>query len=85
MIQKAAHEHGIDLAASWFIGNTLSDVEAGYRAGCRTILINDGNETLGEFNRDSSALLLSAERIPHYIVPDLYSASHIINSKSNSL
>jgi hypothetical protein len=28
---------------------------------------------------------LSAERLPHYIVPDLYSASHIINSKSNSL
>jgi D,D-heptose 1,7-bisphosphate phosphatase len=85
MIQKAAHEHGIDLAASWFIGNTLNDVEAGYRAGCRTILINDGNETLEEFNRDSSSLLLSADRIPHYIVPDLYSASHIINSKSNSL
>ena len=85
MIQKAAHEHGIDLAASWFIGNTLNDVEAGYRAGCRTILIDDGNETLGEFNRDSSSLLQSAERIPHYIVRNLYSASHIINSKSNSM
>ncbi|MEG4801315.1 HAD-IIIA family hydrolase [Microcoleus sp. ARI1-B5] len=85
MIQTAAHEHGIDLAASWFVGNTLNDVEAGYRAGCRTILIDDGNETLGEFNCDSSLLLLSADRIPHYIVPDLESASHIIHTKSNSL
>ncbi|MEG4197286.1 HAD family hydrolase [Microcoleus sp. Pol12A5] len=85
MVQKAARELGIDLAASWFIGNTLNDAEAGYRAGCRTILIDGGNETLEEFNRDSSSLLQSAERLPHYIVPDLYSASHIINSKSNSL
>lgn len=76
MIQKAAHEHGIDLAASWFIGNIVNDVEAGCRAGCQTILINNSNETLGEENR---------YRIPHYIVPDLYSASHIINSKSKSL
>lgn len=85
MIQTAAREHGIDLAASWFVGNTPNDVEAGYRAGCRTILIDGGNETLGEFNRDSSLLLSSADRIPHYIVPDLYSASQIINTKSNSL
>lgn len=85
MILLAAHEHGIDLAASWFIGNVLSDVEAGCRAGCRTILINNGNETSGVFNCDSETLLRSADGIPDYIVPDLYSASHIINSESNSL
>jgi histidinol-phosphate phosphatase family protein len=41
MILDAAARHGIDLAASWMIGDTESDVEAGRRAGCRTILVSD--------------------------------------------
>lgn len=41
MILDAAAKHGIDLAASWMIGDTESDVEAGRRAGCRTILVSD--------------------------------------------
>lgn len=45
MILKAAVEHEINLANSWMIGDILNDVEAGNRAGCKTILINNGNET----------------------------------------
>jgi histidinol-phosphate phosphatase family protein len=41
MILDAAAKHGIDLALSWMIGDTESDVEAGRRAGCRTILVSD--------------------------------------------
>ncbi len=41
MILDAAHRHGIDLARSWMIGDTESDVEAGRRAGCQTILVSD--------------------------------------------
>lgn len=41
MLLRAADELQIDLAASWMIGDTLSDVEAGNKAGCRTILITD--------------------------------------------
>lgn len=40
MLQKAAAEHGIDLSQSWMIGDILHDVEAGRRAGCRTVLID---------------------------------------------
>lgn len=45
MLLKAAEEHHIDLNESWMIGDILNDVEAGNRAGCKTILINNGNET----------------------------------------
>lgn len=45
LILQAAHEHGIDLAKSWMIGDILHDVEAGNRAGCRTIHLNNGHET----------------------------------------
>lgn len=39
MLLDAAHELGIDLPASWMIGDTDSDVLAGAAAGCRTVLI----------------------------------------------
>jgi hypothetical protein len=42
---SGAREHGIDLRASWMIGDILHDVEAGNRAGCRTVLLDNGNET----------------------------------------
>lgn len=53
MILKAAKDRGINLAYSWMIGDILHDVEAGNRAGCRTILIDNGNETewiMNDFN-----------------------------------
>ena len=42
MILQAASEYGIDLEQSWMIGDKLADLEAGERAGCRTILVLTG-------------------------------------------
>ncbi len=41
MLLKAAKELDIDLSQSWMIGDSYRDVEAGKRAGCKTILINN--------------------------------------------
>jgi len=40
MLLTAADEMDIDLSQSWMIGNGAHDVEAGLRAGCKTILID---------------------------------------------
>ena len=40
MLLKAADEMDIDLGQSWCIGNSSRDIEAGIRAGCKTILID---------------------------------------------
>ncbi len=40
MLLTAADELNIDLSQSWMIGNGAHDVEAGLRAGCKTILID---------------------------------------------
>ena len=40
MLLKAADEIDIDLGQSWCIGNSSRDIEAGIRAGCKTILID---------------------------------------------
>jgi D-glycero-D-manno-heptose 1,7-bisphosphate phosphatase len=45
MILQAAKDFDIDLSQSWMVGDILNDVEAGNRAGCKTVLINNGNET----------------------------------------
>ena len=36
MLLEAAREHGIDLGASWMIGDSESDIKAGKNAGCKT-------------------------------------------------
>lgn len=42
MLRRAAEEHGLDLARSWMVGDKAVDLEAGRRAGCRTILVRTG-------------------------------------------
>jgi D-glycero-D-manno-heptose 1,7-bisphosphate phosphatase len=39
LLLDAAAEHGLDLRASWIIGDSDADVGAGRAAGCRTVLI----------------------------------------------
>jgi D-glycero-D-manno-heptose 1,7-bisphosphate phosphatase len=51
MLRLAAHERSIDLAASWMIGDRAEDVEAGRRAGCRTIWIPSPTPTAPEASR----------------------------------
>jgi D-glycero-D-manno-heptose 1,7-bisphosphate phosphatase len=52
MLFNAARDFDVDLSASWMIGDILNDIEAGKRAGCKTILIDNGNETEWALNID---------------------------------
>lgn len=69
MLLHLAATHGIDLAQSWMVGDILDDVEAGARAGCRTILMDNGNET---------EWIDGPLRRPHRIVRDLPEAAAAI-------
>lgn len=42
LLLSAAAEHGISLTASYMVGDRWRDVEAGQRAGCRTVWIDYG-------------------------------------------
>jgi len=42
MLLRAAARDGIVLSESFMIGDRWRDIEAGHRAGCRSILIGDG-------------------------------------------
>jgi histidinol-phosphate phosphatase family protein len=42
MLLRAASELGLELADSWMVGDLISDVLAGWNAGCRSILVASG-------------------------------------------
>lgn len=41
LLLQAAREHDLDLDGSWMIGDRETDIEAGRRAGCHTLLVNN--------------------------------------------
>ena len=42
MLLDAAERHGLELAASFLVGDRWRDIEAGRRAGCRTVFLARG-------------------------------------------
>lgn len=68
MLLQAAAELDLDLEHSWFVGDILDDVEAGNRAGCRSILVDLGTERLPE----------QQVRCPSYVARDTRHALSII-------
>ncbi len=71
LLVQAANELNIDLSQSWMIGDILNDVEAGNKAGCKTILIDNGGET---------EWILTKERTPDFTVKRFIEAAQSIVS-----
>jgi D-glycero-D-manno-heptose 1,7-bisphosphate phosphatase len=69
MIHRAAEELSIDLAASWFVGDTWMDAAAGKAAGCRTIMVGPDARTADQLPDDQR---------PDAAVRDLLGAAHVI-------
>ena len=73
MLLDAAYAHGLELAASWMIGDSDIDVQAGKSAGCRTALVMVKNQT-GNGAEESTRLIEEAE----IVAPCLLEAVHQI-------
>jgi D-glycero-D-manno-heptose 1,7-bisphosphate phosphatase len=74
MLLQAADKHNIDMSRSWMIGDILNDVEAGHLGGCRSILIDNGNET---------EWILNETRTPDYKARNLFDAArHILDASA---
>ncbi|HEY1660511.1 MAG TPA: HAD family hydrolase [Candidatus Sulfotelmatobacter sp.] len=63
MLLEAAEKHNIDLSASYMVGDRWKDIDAGYNAGCRTILVDYGYSER------------RSERVPDHIVKSLREAA----------
>lgn len=74
LLFQAAKEHKIDLSLSWMIGDILNDIEAGNRAGCKSILINNGGETMWQHGQ---------YRSPHFVAESIDHAARLILCKKS--
>lgn len=68
MLLEAARDFSIDMSASWMVGDRMSDVEAGHRAGCRSVLLSN----------QESPVLFPQWRGPEIHEPDLLTAARKI-------
>ena len=55
MLLVAARSRGIELPASWMIGDSNIDVEAGKNAGCKTVRLSATNDFVDESGRCGAA------------------------------
>jgi D,D-heptose 1,7-bisphosphate phosphatase len=75
MLLDAARDMDIDLKQSWMVGNSPGDVEAGARAGCRTILLD---------SRGHEQKIRPGERAPDYRAVNLKEVVNIIKMHARS-
>ncbi|MBU0677485.1 MAG: HAD family hydrolase [Verrucomicrobia bacterium] len=67
MLLRAAEDHDIDLSASWMIGDSERDVQAGKAAGCKaTVLVK---ENAG--GTDADHVLNSMDELPKFLAGHL--------------
>ena len=69
---QAAHDHGLDLGRSYYVGDALTDVAAGQAAGCTTVVVRTGR---------GLAQILCQQAQPYsgyYVARDLLHAARFI-------
>jgi D-glycero-D-manno-heptose 1,7-bisphosphate phosphatase len=69
LLERARDEMGIDLQASYMIGDTVKDIEAGHRAGATKVLVLTGYGK-GELEYQSHAWRVK----PDHVAADLHAA-----------
>lgn len=79
MLLQAAREYNLDLSASFMVGDRISDIVTGHKAGCTTILVETGMHQAKPIVSDDMDLSVK----PNFVCTDIYEASRII-LKGNS-
>jgi D-glycero-D-manno-heptose 1,7-bisphosphate phosphatase len=83
LLLRTAHEHNLDLIASFVVGDRITDIVAGVRAGCQTILVQTGKH---EDPLIETVELLDELIQPHHTCADLTAAAEwILTLRQNPL
>ncbi|UCH64908.1 MAG: HAD family hydrolase [Ignavibacterium sp.] len=72
MVLKAAKDFKIELSKSYFIGDSISDIECGLNASVKTILVKTGK------GRESLSILHNENKMPNFIAENFYEAGNFI-------
>ncbi len=72
LVLKAAEDHRIDLKQSYFIGDAVSDIECGFNAGCKTILVKTG------YGAETFSILQKQNKFPSFVAENIMEACSFI-------
>jgi len=75
MFLQAAQDHHLNFASSFSIGDRITDIIAGSKAGCRTILVQTGKHLAAPIQ---TARPVDMQTKPDYNCPDLMAAANLI-------
>jgi len=76
-IKKAAQEHDLDLKESYIVGDTMRDMETGFNADLKTVLVLTG------YGAEEREKYMDNPRQPDHVARDLYDAAEwIIRDKA---
>lgn len=83
MLLQAAEDLQIDLSQSWMIGDQMRDIEAGIRAGTRTILLTDEMGGLHPLAQDKVRARMQGDQgedqiAPHFVARNLIEAVRVV-------
>ena len=70
MLHRASRKYNIDLGRSYMVGDKLTDIEAGKRVGCTTILVRTGLGKNEQYRRQGET--------PDHIAENLFEAVSFI-------
>jgi D-glycero-D-manno-heptose 1,7-bisphosphate phosphatase len=73
MLTQAAKDLGLSLSHSYMVGDGLTDVEAGTRAGCRTVFV-------GRWKCELCNFVHPPDLRPTFVANDLWEAVHVIRA-----
>ncbi len=78
LLLRAAQEHHVDLAASYMVGDRITDIIAGKRAGCTSVLVQTGAHTHKPIETDEDLSRFDGQ--PDFICADLGEAVDYIKA-----
>ncbi len=74
MIFEASEDHNVDLSKSYFIGDAVSDIECGFNAGTKAILVRTG------YGNESFSTLQKLNKMPTFVANNILEAVNFIQN-----
>lgn len=75
MLQEALADFQEPAASTYFIGDSITDLQAAKRAGCPSILVRTGHGS------EAEAQAITSDFAPEYVADNLYEAVHYLLGK----
>ena len=77
MVEKAVEEFDVDRSKSFFIGDSVTDIECGMNADIKTILVKTG------YGREALYMLQKENKIPNFVAENFSDAGNFIITDLN--